>query len=468
MTSGPVTARTDAAAGRRASLKAGLFQAGPLAAAGIAANAGSLVVTVALARLLAASGYGALNQLTGVFFVVSTPGSAVLVAVVRRLAQWSGVDGDARAWAGVVRRRALWALGGVAASTVACGPLLAGALGRHDQVGVDCIVVAGATWVFLCVDRGILQAHRAYRPLSGNLVVEGALRTALMLAAGAAGLGVAGVAAAVLAAEVGTAVAARRTAERTWPAMAPGAGAAPSPGAAGPAVRWWARPATRDLVSAVVALASVAVLQNVDVIVMGREGPRSAGAYAAVSVSSKALVFVAVVVGGYLLPEAAIRWRAGSHALHQLGATLALLAGPAAVLLAVAGLVPRRFLSLCFSARYVGAAGAFFPLALAMTCLSVLVVVTMYLLAVGDRWVVPLVVAGAVAAATATAAQRGAPRATALADLAVEAALVGVALAEMLRLHRRRRGDASNHGAPRGRGYARRSVTHRPGGGRGR
>lgn len=442
MTSRAATARPDAPAPRGASLKAGLFQAGPLAGAGIAANAGSLVVTVVLARLLASSGYGALNQLTGLFFVVSTPGSAVLVAVVRRLAQWSPLDGHARAWAAVVRRRALWALAGFAACTVAGGPFLAGVLGRHDQVGVDCIVVAGGTWVFLCVDRGILQAHRAYRPLSGNLLVEGVLRTALMLLAGAAGLGVSGVAAAVLVAEVGTAVAARRMAERTWPDAGPGA--VPGTGAGGAAARvggagrWWARPATRDLVGAVVALASVALLQNVDVIVMGREGPRSAGAYAAVSVSSKALVFVAVVVGGYLLPEAAIRWRAGGHALRQLGVTLALLAGPAAVLVAVAAAAPRRFLSLCFSARYAGAAGAFLPLALAMACLAVVVVVTMYLLAVGDRWVVALVVAGAGAATAATAAAHGVPRATAVADLAVEAAVLGVAALEMLRVHRRR------------------------------
>lgn len=458
MTSGAATAttRVGAPVDRRPSLKAGLFQAGPLAAAGIAANAGSMVVTVVLARLLAARGYGALNQLTGLFFVVSTPGSAVLVAVVRRVAQWTPAHGDVRTWAETVRRRALWVLAGFAACAVAAGPLLAQALGRHDQAGVDCIVVAGGTWVFLCVDRGILQAHRAYRTLAGNLLTEGGLRTALMLAAGAAGLGVTGVAAAVLLAEVATALQVRRMAGRAWsrtaevpapvetPPTAVPASEPPGPAAPGAAIvleasGQRARPAAQDLLGAVVALASVALLQNVDVIVMGREGPGSAGAYAAVSVSSKALVFVAVVVGGYLLPEAALRWRAGAHALRQLMVTLALLAGPAAVLLAVAAAVPRRFLSLFFSARYVAASGAFLPLALAMTCLSVVVLVTMYLLAVGDRWVVALLVLGAAVATGATAAAHGAPRATALADLVVEAALTATAVLEMVRVHRRRR-----------------------------
>ena len=40
-----------------------------------------------------------------------------------------------------------------------------------------------------------------------------------------------------------------------------------------------------------------------------RDRPRLSGSYAAVSVASKAVVFGAVALGGYLLPEAAIRWR---------------------------------------------------------------------------------------------------------------------------------------------------------------
>ncbi len=67
-----------------------------------------------------------------------------------------------------------------------------------------------------------------------------------------------------------------------------------------------------DLVVASVSLSMVAVLQNVDVLVVGRDNPSHSGAYAAVSVTSKAIVFGAIVLGGYLLPEAAIRWRQGA------------------------------------------------------------------------------------------------------------------------------------------------------------
>ncbi|HTX63585.1 MAG TPA: hypothetical protein VMD28_08075, partial [Acidimicrobiales bacterium] len=89
----------------RSGWRAGLSDAGPLAVAGVVANAGSLAVTLVLARVLAARDYGALNQLIGVFFVVSTPGSAVLVGVVRRVTRWPlALDTVGRWGAGVHRR----------------------------------------------------------------------------------------------------------------------------------------------------------------------------------------------------------------------------------------------------------------------------------------------------------------------------------------------------------------------------
>ena len=93
-----------------------------------------------------------------------------------------------------------------------------------------------------------------------------------------------------------------------------------------------------DMVTALVSLALLAVLQNADVIVLGSQAPHRSGSYAAISVPSKALVYAAFVFVNYLLPESAIRWHQGSHALRQLGHTLLVLVLPAAVLL---GLSPR-------------------------------------------------------------------------------------------------------------------------------
>ena len=242
------------------------------------------------------------------------------------------------------------------------------------------MLIAGAVWVLLCLDRGLLQAHRNYRGLAANLLVEAAVRTVAMIGLVAAGFGVAGAALGVLVAELVTALHARlgptgsgrsrsdaETVRDAEPAAA-GAGRPPSalgphlrgrPGPAGPAAQ--RREMVTDLVAALVALAMVALLQNIDVIVVGRDARAFSGSYAAVSVASKALVFGALVLGGYLLPEAAIRWRQGGHALRQLAVTLLLLAVPSVLLLVIALAAPRLLLSVVFSARYLGRRGGAAP-----------------------------------------------------------------------------------------------------------
>ena len=76
-------------------------------------------------------------------------------------------------------------------------------------------------------------------------------------------------------------------------------------------------------------LAFLGFLQNVDVIVLGRLNHANVGPYAAISVASKAMVFGAIALGAYLLPEATIRWNEGGHAVRQFGVTLIFLAVPA-------------------------------------------------------------------------------------------------------------------------------------------
>ncbi len=439
--------RPDAPA--RRGWRAGLGDAGPLAFAGIVANGGSLIVTLVLARVLAVHDYGALNQLVGVFFVVSTPGSAVLVGVVRRVSRWPGRIEDVGSWGAALHRRASSATLVFAVAVLAAGAQVARLLGRHDPLAFDAVAIAGGVWVLLCIDRGLLQAHREYRVLSGNLLIEAGCRAACMIGFAAAGLGVTGVAAGVLVAELCTALHARVIASRAWREQVRGLrppGRATKTQWLGPWSDAWQRGARfgrdasvrRDVFAAVGALAALAVLQNIDVIVMGKEAPRAAGAYAAVSVSSKALVFVGMVVAGYLLPEAAMSWREGGHALRQLAVALSVLALPALLLVAAAAAIPQVFLAAAFSRRYVSAAGAFLPLALAMVCLSATVMVTMYLLGVGDRRFVGVLAGGALGATVAVVLANGVPRTTALCDLVVQAALLGGAVTELARVHRRR------------------------------
>jgi O-antigen/teichoic acid export membrane protein len=159
-----------------------------------------------------------------------------------------------------------------------------------------------------------------------------------------------------------------------------------------------------------------------------------------VSVTSKAIVFGAIVLGGYLLPEAAIRWRAGAHALRQLGVVLVLLAVPSVVLLGVAVAAPETLLQAVFHHEYAAASDALAPLALAMILLSVSVVLTMYLLAVGQRWVVAVLVLGAIVLTAAVASAHGAPRATAFVDLAVQSVVLAAIGTGFVLVHRVRLG----------------------------
>jgi O-antigen/teichoic acid export membrane protein len=131
-----------------------------------------------------------------------------------------------------------------------------------------------------------------------------------------------------------------------------------------------------------VALALIAVLQNIDVIVVKHVAEKhAAGAYAAAAVIAKGVIWVAVGLGLYLLPEAARRTRMGVDARPVLVRTLALVglvAAPAALLYVVAA---RPVLIAVFGPTYADGAGALPVLALAMTLLACAYLSVQYLLA---------------------------------------------------------------------------------------
>jgi O-antigen/teichoic acid export membrane protein len=440
------------------SMRAGLRQAGPLAAAGVLANGANVVVTIALARLLSPHSYGVLNQLTGLFLILSMPGSAVVVAVVRRVTMWhdEGSGHLVRRWAGRVHRQGFLVVLAWGVVVFTTRHWIALVLGQRSGVGIAAILTAAAFFVLLSLDRGLLQARRAYRPLALNLLVEGGMRTAAVLILVGAGQGSSGAAVGILVAEAATAAHARYAAVRAWSADDIGPTASGRP----PASSWlsgWTgaiRPdhvldssrlarhrVVVDLVIASLSLSMVAVLQNIDVLVVGRDSPGHSGAYAAVSVTSKAIVFGAVVLGSYLLPEAAIRWRQGGHALRQLGVVLVLLAVPAAALLAIGLGAPHLLLKVVFHHAYTSAAAALAPLVGAMILLSISVILTMYLLAIGRRWVAGVLAAGGLALGLAVSLVHGRPHATAVVDLGVQAGVlvvlvIGFTVVHSIRLRR--------------------------------
>ncbi|MGH3743245.1 MAG: hypothetical protein ACRDTP_00110, partial [Mycobacteriales bacterium] len=407
----------------------------PIALAGLVANVANIGVTLLVARLLSTRGYGALNQLVAVFFVLSITGSALLVGVVRRVTLWertghaSRVDG----WAAHTRRRAVILVVVFSVVAIAIRTPLARELSLPGPGGLSETLVAGAAWGLLCLERGLLQARHAYRQLGANLLVEGLSRCVLTLALVGAGFGVTGAAVAILASvllgELHALAAEKIVLRRRLHAPAatlttPDAGdAVPVAVMTTAQARHERRTLGTDLLSALTALALLAVLQNFDVVLLGREQPSNAGSYAPISVACKPLVLAAFVLAGFLLPEAASRRHVGQHALHQLSVVLAVVAAPASLLILLAAGAPTQLLRLAFGARLTAAAPAFVYLAGAMTLLAATVLFTHYLLAAGRHLVLPVLTAGAALTVVLLFAAHGGLVTTARADLLGQAAV---------------------------------------------
>jgi O-antigen/teichoic acid export membrane protein len=451
-----------------------LRHAVPLAVAAALVGVVSLLTTVFVAHVLTTRGYGTLIVLLGLFLVVSQPGTAFLVGVVRRVSAWQagGLAAKVRPWVARVHRAGEAGIVVLAVVMFLIRVPVAHALHLPGPSGVTEILTAGGVWILVSIDRGLLQVSRDYTDLSINLVIEATMRMALTVGL-AAELGVEGAALGLLSAELVTAVHARFTATRATArstALALGTGQ-PVPAEEAVAAELALEQAVGDegaggvvatavhggkdlFADVMVALGSLlllALLQNIDVIVLGSRQPSHRGAYAAISVPSKALVFVSLVLVNYLLPEATIRHQRGSHALKQLAHTFAVLAVPCLVLLGIAVVAGRGLLGLVFGHRYVAAAPEFSTLVLAMVFLSVTVALTIYLLGIGFRWVVVVLALGAGALAIATAAAHGNYSGTARADLAVQVGLCLAMTASFVVVHRRsgrRRADSGDGPSP--------------------
>jgi glycosyltransferase involved in cell wall biosynthesis/O-antigen/teichoic acid export membrane protein len=346
-------------------------RAAGLAAAVMAANVIALVFTIVFARVLHSSGYGSLAALVSTFLILSVPGSALQMTVAREVSR-SVAAGERHPAAGVWGW--LTTLGvvtlGVTAVSIAARDLIAHAIGVADLPWAAAAALpAGCLWLILSVQRGALQGLQRYKLVGGSLIVEAAARLAAGLVLVAAGMSVTG-------AFLGTAISIGAVATALM---------IPLLRAAGPHRDHHERP-LRELLSRawapVAALALIAILQNIDVIVVKHVAEKhDAGAYAAAAVIAKGVIWVAVGLGLYLLPEAARRTRMGVDARPVLVRTLALvgMVSLPAVLLYIVGAEP--LLTAIFGPSYASAAGALPWLAVAMSLLACAYLSVQYLLA---------------------------------------------------------------------------------------
>jgi O-antigen/teichoic acid export membrane protein len=410
----------------------------------------SLLTTVFVAHVLTTRGYGTLIVLLSVFLVVSMPtGSALLVGVVRRVSAWesSGMGRRVLPWVARAHRLAQTSVVVLALAMVLLRAPIAHALSLPSPSGVAEIVTAGGVWVLVSIDRGLLQVSRARVDLSVNLVLEGLLRLVLTVAL-ADELGVEGAALGVLGTEVLTAAHARFTSRRALaralssaqsaepPEEIPQIGVESTGGVVALSVHG-GRDMVADVLTALFSLLLLTILQNADVVLLGSHAPHHAGAYAAISVPAKALVYGALVLINYLLPEATIRHQQGLHALRQLAYTFGVLALPCGLLLALSAVVPHRLLSLVFGHKLTAASPAFASLVLAMVLLSATLVLAIYLLGIGWRGVVVVLGAGAALLVVLVSLAGGRYVDTARADLGAQALLFVAMTACFVTVHRR-------------------------------
>jgi O-antigen/teichoic acid export membrane protein len=342
-----------------------------VAAAGFFANVLNLGVSVLIARLLSPSDYGAFSQMVGIFFVVALPGSALSVAVVRRATHYlvAGDEAVISYWQRRLNQRILrWAAG---FSLLALGMsfTIAFWLGHRSWLAVWVNTLAALAWAILNVDRALLQARQRYVDLAKNFALEGIARTVGMVALSP--FGVTGIVTGLLLAIAVARLHARRlvqpVGQRTGP-MLEHTGI------------------TGDLLVALATLGLLATLQFLDVFLVGHFDPAGAGPYSAISQVAKTVVYGAIILGNFLLPETAIAERSGSDAYRQLGIAGGLLAIPIVLLGTASEVSAHDLLSLVFGARYAGAYSSLTTLIAAMVFLAGSTLLATYLLGSGRRW----------------------------------------------------------------------------------
>ncbi len=358
-------------------------RAAGLGVAVIAANVIALGFTVVMARVLGATDYGSLAALTSAFIILMVPGSALQIAVAREVSASLAV-GDGRAGAGVRRwvERLLVGAVGVAVVTVLLREVLATILNVDQEWAAAAVPVTAVLWMALSVERGALQGFQRYKLVAWSIIGEAAARLGFALILVGAGGDVTG-------AFIGTPlsfIAVGLVLAAPLSHHLPAKDGHP----------------LRDLLAGawtpVIALTLLFVLQEVHVIVVKHEADGdTAGAYAVAAVAAKAIVWVAVGLGMYLLPETARRSRGGEDARPILLRTLGLIAACAVPMVLIYAVAGDPLLGAVFGEDLTEASGALPWLGLAMTCLACSYLSVQFLLAMHRRGFIAVLAVAATA-----------------------------------------------------------------------
>jgi O-antigen/teichoic acid export membrane protein len=401
-------------------------KAAGMAVAQLVANAVALAFVVVFARILGDDGYGSLGSLLSLFLILYVPGQALQVAVAREVSA-RVATGDPDPGAGVRRwiERLVVVTVVVTIVSIFARDALAALIAVENFPWAAAAAPVGACiWMILSVERGAMQAFARYDAVGWSLIGQEAMRLAGGLALVAVGLDVTG---AFLGSMVGLIFVAVALAfplhHELERAQGTSGGAHQEHQLRYLFARSWAP---------LLALAGIAVLQNVDVIIVNhRFSESTASDWTAAAVAGKGVMWVAIGLGFWLVPEATKRVYTGGdprRALERAMAGVLLIGLPALAVYAVAG---DKLLDVVF--KLTGAADALPWLGLAFMFLACTYLAIQYLLALHHwRFLIPLGIA-AVVQPILLATVGGGTTAIARALCAVQVVLAAIVVTDALR-----------------------------------
>jgi len=363
-------------------------RAAELGVAMIVVNLVALGFTIVFARILGDSGYGDLAVLLSSFIIMMVPGSALQVAAAREVSH-DIAEGNPNAGAGVYRWLVRLAVGTVAVAVVAIPlrSLIAALINIDQDWAAAAIPVTAMIWMMVSVLRGVLQGFQQYRTVALSLVGEASSRIAFALLLVGIGLDVTGAflasAAALSAVGLVLLVPLRRQLAGVNPELAEDL-------------------RLRELLAGawipVISLTLLLGLQELHIIIVKHEASEdAASSYAVAAVAAKAIMWIAIGLGLYLLPEAARRAKSGEDARPILVRTLGLIAAMAVPMVLIYSVGGEPLLRAVFGEDLTDASDALPFLGLAMSLLACSYLSVQYLLAMGRASFLFVLGAGVVA-----------------------------------------------------------------------
>ncbi|MEA5357950.1 polysaccharide biosynthesis protein [Amycolatopsis sp., V23-08] len=323
-------------------------------------NAGSYVLSLAAARILAPGAFGELSSLLAVLVIGVVPAMALQTVVALRVARSPQHTGSLFAL-GLVTS------GIVAAAALTVSPLLVLLLHLGSLAPALLVTASLGPLTLLGLFHGLLQGSHRFATLAGLIALEGVGKVGGSLV----GLLVSGSTTGALA---GTAIGSLAVVTASWQICGR------------PRPRWSDRHG-RDVLHTAQAMLALVLLVNLDLVLARHTLPAAeAGEYALGAIVTKIAYWLPQAVGVLVLPRFAVV----SDRRRALPVALGICAALDAVVVLVTLVFGSRLLPLIGGVRYAGSTMPLWPFALAGSMLALVQILLYARLADGDRRVTVL------------------------------------------------------------------------------